>query len=113
MFSGYIRLRHRERFPKLEELPRFLTNSCQQISEPYVGQIHMDKDYGKLKSSSDHLNDHVLHVRYQMPENVKDIKFTIGITDFCNMKSRRVAGKWYVIEDAILVPNGSGAGGWH
>ena len=73
----------------------------------------MDKDYGKLKSSSDHLNDHVLHVRYQMPENVKDIKFTIGITDFCNMKSRRVAGNWYVFEDAILVPNGSGAGGWH
>ena len=59
----------------------------------------MEKEYRKLLGFRGHLNDHVLHVRYTMPESMKDIMVTIDISNVGNARSRRIARDSYVIED--------------
>ena len=66
MFTGHIDLRQRSAFPRMAELPFFIRRVCREMSFPYVGEMEMEKDFGKLRTSDDHLNDHVLHVNYKM-----------------------------------------------
>ena len=66
MFAGYVALRHRDAYPRLIELPRFLESVCQEMSFPHIGKLEMVEEYCKLLTSDDKLRDHVLHLHYQM-----------------------------------------------
>ena len=66
MFTGYIELRNRSAYPQMDELPYLLERTCREMSFPHVGKIQFKQDYGKLRTSQNHLNDHVLHVNYEM-----------------------------------------------
>ena len=77
MFSGYVVLRHRDAYPKMTELPYFLEQACRKASYPYIGKMEMVKDDSKLKSSENHLNDHVLHLQYHM------LQFFLMDLSFC------------------------------
>ncbi len=52
------------------------------------GSAVLLRDYGKLKTSADHLNDFILHVRV-MKDGLLLMKFSLGITDF-DGKTRRM-----------------------
>ena len=77
MFSGHVVLRQRDAYPKMTELPYFLEQACRKASYPYIGKMEMVKDDSKLKSSENHLNDHVLHLQYHM------LQFFLMDLSFC------------------------------
>ena len=91
-FTGHVELMPRRRYPPLEELPEHLEQACLQFLYPYVGTCVAEKNCNKLLTSNNHLNDHVLRVRCFTPPHMKDIAFTLGITDFDEAKGRRVNG---------------------
>ena len=66
MFTDYVELRHRDAYPRLTALPRFLEGVCQKVSFPHIGKMEMVYEHCKVLASDDHLRDHVLHVHYHM-----------------------------------------------
>lgn len=91
-FTGYVKLALRHEYPPLDELVEYLKLACLQFHHPYIGKFEAEKNYNKLHTSSNHLNDHVLRVHYRTPQHMKDIIFTMGITDFDADRGERVRG---------------------
>ena len=92
VFTGHVELKSRLSYPALEELPEYLKRVCLQFHAPYVGIFEAAKNDNKLLTSDNHLNNFVLCVRYRTPGHIKDIAFTMGITDFDENKGCRVPG---------------------
>ena len=55
-------------------------------------EVEIEKESGKMKTSANHLNDHVLRFRCRLPNGIKDNAFVFGISDFDKQKGRRVDG---------------------
>ena len=94
-FGGYVALRRRASYPGLKELESSLRESAHATYAALYGdamKIEVEKVTGKLKTSANNLNDHVMRFRCQFPNGVKDVSFVIGISDFDQQKGCRVAG---------------------
>ena len=91
-FTGYIELRQRVAYPRLGALPDFIKQACRHQTWPFVGEFEVVRDHGKLHTTENHLNDHVLHIRCTTAQDQKDILFTCGITDYDPKKGKRVPG---------------------
>ena len=88
--SGYNLLRARPVFPRLAVLEGFITTAAQILHGPSSPCL-LERADGKLKTSDSHLNPFVLRVKVVMPDGVKNVKFTLGITDN-DAKRGRVLG---------------------
>ena len=95
MSNGYYLLRHRAVYPDLYELQSYLHKAAVAMYTHSFGevmQIEIEQDTAKLKSSANHLNDHILRFRCRLPSGVKDVAFVLGISDFDKAKGYRVEG---------------------
>ena len=102
MANGYHLLRQRPAFPKIDELPKYLKAACQKMFRHAVGTFEVDLDYSKLRTSLNHLNDHIIHFRWRLPNNVKDVAFTMGITDYDKDAGQRVPNKVHAYVQAQM-----------
>ena len=95
-FSGHIELRRRAAYPQLAEMPSHLALACRKATMYHAGHFDAKEDFGKLKTSPHHLNDHVLHVHYTTGPHNKDVIFTMGVSDFDVRKKKRVPGNDHI-----------------